>query len=141
MIRQSVLAAGVFYPPAIASVKISTLFLFSRIFPSRQFRLLLHIVGLFVITYSGIQVVGTLFQCIPVRAAWDVTVKATCIKINVMYEIMAGFNVLTDFVLLLAPLPSLWNLHMQKVMKWQLIGIFSIGGLYALLDTALSTPC
>lgn len=64
---KSVLAAEIFYPPAIASVKISTLFLFSRIFPGRHFRILLYTVGIFVIIYSGIMVLGAIFQCIPIR--------------------------------------------------------------------------
>lgn len=128
---QSVLAAEVFYPPAIASVKISTLFLFSRIFPGRQFRILLHTVGIFVITYSGIMVLGAIFQCIPIRGGWDTTVKAKCIKINMLWMIMAGMNVLTDFILLCAPLPTLWGLQMQRAMKGQLMAIFGIGGLYA----------
>lgn len=128
---KSVLAAEVFYPPAIASVKISTLFLFSRIFPGRQFRILLHTVGIFVITYSGIMVLGAIFQCIPVRGGWDTTVKAKCIKINMLWMIMAGMNVLTDFVLLCAPLPTLWGLQMPRAMKGQLMAIFGIGGLYA----------
>jgi len=111
-------------------VKISTLFLFSRIFPGRQFRLLLYTVGLFVVTYSGIMVLGAIFQCVPIQEGWDTTVKAKCIQINLLWEIMAGMNVLTDFVLLLAPLPTLWKLQMQRTMKWQLISLFCVGGLY-----------
>lgn len=44
---------------------------------------------------------------------------------------MAGMNVLTDFVLLCAPLPTLWGLQIQTAMKGQLMAIFGIGGLYA----------
>lgn len=127
---QSVLAAEVFYPPAIASVKISTLLLYSRIFPSRQFRILLHTVGIFVVTYSGIMVLGAIFQCVPIRGGWDTTVKAKCIKINLLWMIMAGMNVLTDLVLLCAPLPTLWGLQMQRALRLQVMGIFCVGGLY-----------
>ena len=81
-------------------------------------------------TYSGIMVLTAIFQCRPMRAAWDVTVKAQCIKINLAWMIMAGLNVLTDFILLIAPLPTLWRLQMPGETKLQLMGIFCIGGLY-----------
>ena len=42
---------------------------------------------------------------------------------------MAGMNVLTDFILLLAPLPTLWRLQMPGGTKLQLMGVFCIGGL------------
>ena len=44
--------------------------------------------------------------------------------------IMAGFNVLTDLSLLVAPLPTIWSLQMRKGMKLQLMGLFCVGGLY-----------
>lgn len=78
-------------------------------------------------------VLGTIFQCIPVQGSWDLAVKAKCIKINLLFMIMAGMNVLTDFVLLLAPLPTLWGLQMQKAMKLQIMALFGVGGLYVSL--------
>jgi hypothetical protein len=116
--------------PAISSVKISTLLLFARIFPGRQFRLVLWSVGIFIATYSGIQILAAIFQCRPVRGAWEATIKAECIQINLVFMILAGMNVLTDIILLCAPLPTLWGLQMARAMRLQLIGIFCIGGLY-----------
>ena len=66
---QCVLAAEVFYATAIASVKISTLLLFSRIFPGRRFRLLLWSVGIIVTTYTAIQILIDIFQCQPIESA------------------------------------------------------------------------
>ena len=43
---------------------------------------------------------------------------------------MGCMNVLTDFALLLVPIPELWSLQMRRDHKIQLIGIFSIGGLF-----------
>ena len=43
---------------------------------------------------------------------------------------MGGMNVLTDLIILFTPLPMIWGLQMQKAMKLQLMGIFSVGGLY-----------
>ena len=118
-----------FYAPAIASVKISTLLLFDRIFPGPRFRRLLWSVGMFVTTYSGIAILAAIFQCRPIQGAWDPTVKAKCIKFNLVLMIMGGMNVLTDLILVCAPLPTIWGLQMEKTMKLQLTGIFCVGGL------------
>lgn len=120
--------------PAISSVKISTLLLFGRIFPGRQFHRILWAVGIFVATYSAIQMLCAIFQCRPIRAAWETSIKGQCIEINLVFMVLGGMNVLTDLIILFAPLPMVWGLQMQKAMKLQLMGIFSVGGLYVDLN-------
>ena len=40
---------------------------------------------------------------------------------------MASMNVATDIMTLSLPLPLLWHLQINKVQKYQLIGIFLLG--------------
>ena len=126
---QAVLAAEALYSPAIGLVKISTCFLFARIFPQPKFRWFLFSLGAFVALYSTIQIIISIFQCRPINGAWDVSVGAQCIQISLVWEIMGGFNVLTDFALLLAPIPQLLKLQMPRQTKVQLVSLFSVGGL------------
>ena len=128
-LTQSVLAAEALYPPAIGLVKISTCFLFARIFPQSRFRWFLASLALFVAIYSTIQTLLSIFQCQPIDAAWHVTSPKKCIKINSLWEIMGGMNVLTDLALLIAPLPQLWALQIPRQTKAQLVGLFCVGGL------------
>lgn len=51
--------------------------------------------------------------------------------------VMAGMNVLTDIMLLCAPMPELWKLQMRWAAKLQLIGIFSIGSMFVTLSSDL----
>ena len=117
------------YPLAIASIKVSTLLLYLRIFPGRQFRLWLWSVGLFVAIFTGIQVLGSIFQCRPIRKAWDPLVDEHCIQVDLLYLICGGMSILTDVMILIAPIPSLWRLHMGIRQKIQSMSIFCIGGL------------
>lgn len=110
-------------------IKISTLVLFSRIFPGRKFNRMLWAVGLFVSIYSTVMVTTMIFQCRPIKRVWDPTVKAKCIDISKIFIVMGSMNVLTDFILLCLPLPLLWKLQLGRETKLQLIGIFSIGSL------------
>lgn len=125
---KSVLASEVLYGPAIGAVKISTLLLFARIFPDRKFKRALWAIGIFLSIYTAILVIAAIFQCRPISGAWDPTIKANCIQIKLVLMSIGGLNVLTDLFLLIAPLPQLWKLHIRNDTKYQLIGIFSIGG-------------
>ena len=127
---KALFAAELSYPPTIAAVKISTLLLFGRIFPDRKLRRFLWAIGIFVSTYTAITTLTTIFQCRPIKGAWDPTLDADCIQIKLVYIVMGSMNVLTDFALLFAPLPQLWNLQIRRDTKIELIGIFSIGGLF-----------
>ena len=62
--EKSAVAIKALYSLVMASVKVSTLLLYLRIFPGRQFRLWLWSVGLFVATYTGVQVLGSIFSAV-----------------------------------------------------------------------------
>ena len=70
-----------------------------------------------------------LLQCRPLSRVWDPTVHAKCIEPGRLWIVMGSLNVLTDLLLLVLPLPSLWRLQMRRRTKVQVAGIFSIGGL------------
>lgn len=129
-LHQSLLAAEVLYSPAIGAVKISTLLLFGRIFPGRKFRNVLWSIGIFVFIYTSVSVFAEIFQCRPIRGVWDITINADCIQLKIIAMFMGGSNVLTDLLILCAPLPQLWKLQMPKNTKYQIIAIFGIGGLF-----------
>ena len=113
----------------MALIKISTLLLYLRIFPGRQFRLWLWSVGLFVVAYNGGQALCSVFECHPIRKVWDPIVEGSCIKLDLIYLICGGLNILTDLMILVGPMPSLWRLQMKIRQKLQLISIFCIGGM------------
>ena len=122
-------AAEILNAPPMAVAKISTLLLFARIFPGRQFKRILWAVGLFVTINSTIAVLTTVFQCRPIKRVWDDTVKAECIDINKIWIGLCSLTVLTDILLLCLPLPLLWRLQIRRETKLQVTGIFSIGSL------------
>ena len=129
MTHQSMVASDIFYFPALGMVKISTLLLFGRIFPIQKFHHILRAVGLFISVYSIISVIVMIFQCRPLKGAWDPNIKPDCIDIGKLVVFMGSMNVLTDFLLLCLPLPQLWKLQMRRGTKMQVIGVFSISGL------------
>ena len=130
------IATEVLYNPAIACVKFSFLLLYRRVFPGRNFHIVLWLIGTIVFVYSWIIVLTAIFQCRPIQAAWDITITdAKCIKFNVEVVIFAVFNVITDVAILILPIPVLWKLQIPMSKKIQLMGVFLTGGLYVTIPS------
>ena len=127
--NQCFYATECLYPVTIGTIKISTLLLFARIFPSRNFTRILWAVGLFISTYSTIMILLLIFQCKPIKGYWNSDPEADCISNAKVFIAMASLNTITDFLVLSLPLPLLWKLQMPRGMKLQVMGIFSVGGL------------
>jgi len=70
-----------------------------------------------------------IFSCHPVQYYWDKSIPGgTCININSLSYGITGAGFITDLMVLLLPLPSLWNLQMQSSRKLAIMGIFVLGG-------------
>ena len=126
---QLILITEAFYTPAITAVKLSALLLYRRIFPSNEFRKILWVVAGIILCYTIPQQAITIFQCDPISGAWDpaVHIRAKCVPLGIIFVTMASMNVATDIMTLSLPLPLLWHLQMNKMHKFQLIGIFLLG--------------
>lgn len=83
----------------------------------------------FVTGYTIAHILTNLFQCVPIKAAWDPTVNARCIEYNAQLVAIAIINVATDVVVLVLPMRLVWGLQISPSQKWQLSAIFSLGGL------------
>lgn len=69
------------------------------------------------------------FQCRPVQFIWDKSIHGTCIKTWTFFVAGSAPNVLTDFAILILPLPAVWNLKMGMVQKVSVVGILMLGSL------------
>ena len=128
--HQILLADEVIYNFATFCLKASILYLYHRvIFVSRPFTWTLLVVALFVFIYSGIQGVGSFLQCTPLNSNWRPEVKRHCLHIDAAATTFAVCNVLSDFVILILPMPVLWNLKKPTKEKIQIMGMFLMGGL------------
>ena len=76
----------------------------------------------------------TIAQCRPVQGFWDKSIVSRC-SVNV-YAFFIGNavpNIVTDWALLILPIPYIWRLHQVRVQKIALCGVFMLGGLYVLV--------
>ncbi len=87
------------------------------------------IVGAYIASYSIAQIFESIFQCTPMEKAWNLEMPGTCLNPTVAATIPAALNVAADFMTVIMPMPLIWNMHMQRRWRIQLIGIFMLGGL------------
>ncbi|KAH8600187.1 hypothetical protein B0O99DRAFT_351009 [Bisporella sp. PMI_857] len=100
-----------------------------RIFPNNSILIYtVYATGVVVMTFWISSIFAIIFTCVPVQAAWDYTVtNARCIHIVDYFYISAGFGIATDMLLCFLPLPTIWNLTMQKAQRVVVCLLFNMG--------------
>ena len=74
------------------------------------------------------------FICSPVSSNWDPTVPAQCGNQRLLAYIDPLPWIVTDFAILVAPLPVLARLHAPRRQKVGIIGLFLIGGVTCIVS-------
>ena len=127
------IVTAVLYQPSMVAVKTSILLLYRRVFTEPGFNTRFHIslwgIGIFVLAYSTLQFLLTVFPCSPVKRLWDPAVEGSCIDFEKMILVGPCLNVATDIMILCLPMTQLWHLSISRKQKLQLTGIFLLGGL------------
>jgi hypothetical protein len=101
---------------------------YRRIFPTKKFQIANWLTMAVVISYTIWTVFSSIFMCVPVRAFWSHE-KATCLNQFAVWFTNAAINILTDFAIILLPIPVIQKLNLGKRQKIGLISIFAVGGL------------
>ena len=113
-------------------VKLSLLTLYRRLFPIRWLQVMSVVIGAIVVAYTIAHDLSDIFQCIPVESLWDPTMSARCINFKLQILIMGIIGMCTDIVIFAMPMVPVWHLKLPKAKKWQLSGLFLVGGLYVI---------
>ena len=114
---------------ALALTKISFLLLLHHLFTTPAFRLTVRILGGIVVTWWFAGIIATIFICEPINSHWDPAAQAVA-KCGDQQALLLGTPIpwiVTDFAILIAPLPVLKQLQVSKPQKYGLIGLFMIG--------------
>lgn len=118
------------YPFIVTPAKISILLFYNRIFSTPKFHLLSYAVASILIG-TGIGVFfSAILQCSPVQFAWDKNIKGgKCFNQTAFFRYVSLPQILTDAVILIMPLPFVWQLQTRMTQKIALTGVFLLGGL------------
>ena len=128
--NQWFIASMIVYGLSIAFAKCAILLLYVRVFTTfkKTFTITVCIVGFVVILIGLANIFGAIFQCSPRAFAWNKSIKGGhCIDIVAFSRYTAIPNVATGAVMLIMPLPVVWNLKLDVSAKIALTATFLHG--------------
>ncbi|KAH8649040.1 hypothetical protein BX600DRAFT_109331 [Xylariales sp. PMI_506] len=127
----------VFYNTAWLFIKMTFLLQYYRVFQYYRPMKIAYIVAMaFVGLWCLGQILTVICLCVPVQAYWDLSLRpnAHCIYSMGFLYVNAGGTILTDLIVLLIPVPAIWNLRTSRAQKWAIFGIFATGGIVPLVS-------
>jgi hypothetical protein len=128
---QLIVSAPLLYAVCTACAKAALCLFYLRLDPSKLFQAAVWTTMIISVgAYTGI-FFSVLFACQPIAASWDPALFSTgvCLNRGAIYIATAVIGVITDVVVILLPIPTIWGLHMHMKQKLGLLGIFGIGSM------------
>ncbi|KAH0491322.1 hypothetical protein TgHK011_002759 [Trichoderma gracile] len=119
--------AQIFYKLTINLTKMSIVLLYLRIFVQRWFRIACYILLGIVTSYAIASTATSIWQCTPIRGAWDKSVNPTCISLTMNWYANAGYSIATDVLILLLPMQPIWASKLPLAQKRALMVVFALG--------------
>jgi rhodopsin domain-containing protein len=126
---QFVWLSSIFYNACLGFIKVSVLALYMRLGDRLLRRLAIGMLGV-IICQAGANVLACIFQCSPIKAAYDITVPpedVKCVNINAFYLANAAVNIFTDVLTYSLPIPMLVRLQIPRRQKVGLCVILGLG--------------
>lgn len=111
-------------------LKLSLIFFYMRVFPSKEVQRLLWGTNVFVVLWGTTFVTVAIFQCRPITyfwTKWDGFHEGTCLDLDAITMSHAAISIALDFWILGIPLWQLWGLKMHWEKKVGVALMFSVG--------------
>ncbi|KAJ5971296.1 uncharacterized protein N7479_001214 [Penicillium vulpinum] len=125
----------ILYTLSLCFTKYSILLFFWRIFNLTNIRIPIYIIASLITGWGLGIILTTIFQCVPVQGLWDFSITAHCgVNINDFFIGNAVPNIITDWALLILPLPYVWKIQQNTTQKIALCGAFAMGGFICIIS-------
>ena len=70
---------------------------------------------------------STIWECNPRAKIWNPLLPGHCFNIDAFFLVTGIFNVVSDFYILLLPMPALWRLQIPLQKKIPMMIVFATG--------------
>ena len=117
------------YLQCITTMKISILLFYRQLFDTKRYRIVLLILGCFVVSYDIAFTMVTVFQCMPIHYMWTRVGHGFCLDTS--HILLAGslLNIFTNVIIVILPIPIVWMLQVSRRQKMGLTALFLLGSL------------
>ncbi|KAH6675345.1 hypothetical protein F5X68DRAFT_246505 [Plectosphaerella plurivora] len=124
---KSFYASIVVYNVGMCLVKISILLQYRRIFSGRTMQTATLCGVLFLSAWAVTLSFLLTLVCIPVAKFWIPGLPGKCLDFLTIWYIMASFNLTTDLIIFVMPLPVIRSLQLPRRQKIMLFAVFGLG--------------
>ncbi|KAJ5721628.1 uncharacterized protein N7483_009562 [Penicillium malachiteum] len=115
------------YFSAVVPAKLAIIHLYLHIFTDKKLRITCWVVAAIIMgNWFGTTIAGFL-ACHPLSYFW--TQKGKCFNINAFFRWSGLGNILTDTIMLVLPIPMVWNLHASIRLKLGIAFTFFLGSI------------
>ena len=133
---QIIYAMEALYPPVIMCAKVSIIIQMIRLFypiqGSKAWYAMMAFAWFNILWFTAC-LFGSIFQCSPIRKAWNSDkVQGTCVNYPAYTLILGVGNLIADIILLIVPAVRIWSLNMATRRKVVVAGMFTIGTMYVI---------
>lgn len=118
-----------FYIPSALLPRVSVVFLYLRIFTNRRARLCCWFLLAFLISFSVATLIASQLQCIPLQFIWNKHIHGRCFNQLLWYKLTNFPNVFADTIILLLPVPTIWNLKASRSRRASILVVCLMGSL------------
>jgi hypothetical protein len=110
-------------------VKVSILLQYQRFFMGKKLRSFTWTLLGTLVAYGIYSAVGSNFICTPDASRLDEAVPKVCLNVSAFWYANAAFNIVTDILICVLPIPVLMTLQLPRKEKYSLMAVFALGGL------------
>ncbi|KAI4122416.1 MAG: hypothetical protein LQ338_005839 [Usnochroma carphineum] len=112
---------------AISVTRLSLLMFYHRLFPVKRFTIVAVITGCIMIGWWISFMFAIVFSCYPVASYWNKAIVGQCINEHTLSWGITGSELGANIIMLVLPIPWLWDLRLARAKKLALVGIFTLG--------------
>ncbi|KAM0723252.1 hypothetical protein Q7P37_001453 [Cladosporium fusiforme] len=126
-IMQITFAFTLVYLWTLASLKLSQLFLYNRVF-SGQLKHWINTGIALVVLWGLIFTFVFIFLCNPIKLQWSLAERAgKCMDQILVLKSLIMTNIITDIYIFILPIRAVWKLQMRKTEKFAVLACFALG--------------
>lgn len=127
LMAKFLVVAEILYVFNLVWTKFSFLFFYYRIFHLPYFKTWTYIIGIFVVAWVITITFLFIFICVPVEKLWYPDTPGHCIDQVGTWIANAVSTIVSDFAILILPLPQVWKLQLKWKEKLAVTGAFLLG--------------
>ncbi|KZL66855.1 integral membrane protein [Colletotrichum tofieldiae] len=119
---------------AFVTVKMSFAVLYLRLLPDQVYKRINKFLIILLLAEGIEETAVVIFRCAPIERAWTPTVPGTCLDLTIFYYSAFVIKLLTDLVLFIQPIPTIWKLQLRVAKRIGVIFMLSLGLLVCVIS-------